>query len=96
LAHDILPGVKAFASWGVFVKSLNPQRMSFDNLESSSEVSVNGFCGMSHAVTIVVEAGISVSARRGTPLAVVLRGVPWQAAAAQATRTATSDRLKLK
>ncbi len=81
LAHDILLGVNAFASWGVFVKSLYPQRMSFDSFESSSEASVSGFCGTSHAVTIVVEAGINASARRGTPLRVVLCGVPWQAAA---------------
>src|SRR5438067_1400919 len=41
--------------------------MSFDRRETSSEGSVSGFCGTSHAVTIVVCAGINAPATRGTP-----------------------------
>src|SRR5215467_623280 len=64
--------------------------MSFESLESSSDFSVTGFCGMSHAVTIVVDAGIRTSASNGTPLEVVFRGVAWQAAARALRMTATS------
>jgi hypothetical protein len=53
LLHDIPPGARCGASTGVFVKSLNPLRISCDCRESSSDVSVNGFFGNSHAATIV-------------------------------------------
>src|ERR1700730_15401592 len=80
----ILLGVNRFASAGVFVNSLNPQRTSFDRRDSSSVLSVSGFCGRSHAVTIVVRAGIS-GPTSGTPDEVVGTGVREQPAA-----TATS------
>src|SRR3984893_13346082 len=76
----MLLGVNGFASAGVFVNSLNPQRMSFDRRESSSVLSVSGFCGTSRAVTIVVHAGIS-GPTRGTPDNVVGAGVTERPAA---------------
>jgi hypothetical protein len=68
--------------------------MSFDSRESSNDLSVRGFCGMSHAVTIVVDAGTSVPASRGTPFDVVFCRGP-QAAAAR-IRTATRNLVALK
>ncbi len=53
-----MPGTNCGVSPGVFVKILNPHRMSFDSLESSSDAVVRGFLGISHAVTIVVRAEI--------------------------------------
>jgi hypothetical protein len=73
LLQDIRPGAKAGASAGVLVKSLKPHRMSADSFESSRLLSVSGFFGKSHAVTIVVRAGMS-GPTRGTPDEVVGTG----------------------
>src|SRR5215813_13300719 len=59
LLQEIFPGARCGTSPGVFVKILNPHLMSFDSFESSSDGSVNGFRGKSHAVIIVVLAEIS-------------------------------------
>ena len=52
-----------------------PQRISFDSRESSSVLSVSGFFGTSHAVTIAIRAGMSgpLSGYHGTP-SVISRG----------------------
>jgi hypothetical protein len=47
----------------VFVKIRKPDRISFDSRESSSDSSVSGFLGSSHAVTIVVREEIKGPAR---------------------------------
>src|SRR5262245_35532174 len=73
LLQDMRPGANAGASAGVLVKSLKPQRMSADSFESSRLLSVSGFFGKSHAVTIVVRAGMS-GPMRGTPDEVVGTG----------------------
>src|SRR5580765_6142339 len=54
--------------------------MSFESRESSKDESINGFCGMSPAVTMVVDAGINTPARRGTPLDVLGMALPRHAA----------------
>jgi hypothetical protein len=87
-----LLGVNGFASTGVLVNSLNPQRMSFDRRESSSVLSVSGFCGTSHAVTIVVRAGIS-GPTSGTPDDVVGTGVREQPAATATSISAQAFRV---
>src|SRR5438093_12500167 len=74
LLQDTLLGVNLGASPGVLVKIRNPQRISFDSVESSRLESFSGFFGNSHAVTIVVRAGISGPAS-GTPDAVLGCGV---------------------
>jgi hypothetical protein len=69
--------------------------MSFDKRESSSDGSVRGFSGISHAVTIVVVAGMSAPARSGTPLDVLRTGVRLQAEAAMlAARIAVTAALR--
>src|SRR4051794_24516439 len=50
----MFPGANWGASCGVLVKILNPQRISFESFESSSDASVRGFFGNSQAVVIVV------------------------------------------
>src|SRR5262245_7138450 len=62
LLHDTLLGVKRAASPGVFVNRRNPHRISFDSFESSSDGSVSGLRGKSHAVTIVVREEMSAPA----------------------------------
>ena len=74
MLHDTLLGVKRAASAGVFVKMRNPSRTSEDRRESSSDRSVSGSFGKSHAVTIVVCDGIR-GPLNGTPDLVVGRGV---------------------
>src|SRR5437016_11613969 len=69
LLHDILLGAKFGTSVGVFVKILNPQRISFESCEPSNCLSLSGSLGSSQAVTMVVAAGIS-GPRSGIPDAV--------------------------
>src|SRR4029079_9173935 len=59
LLQDTFPGARCGTSPGVLVKILKPQMMSLDSFESSSEGSVIGLRGNSHAVIIVVVAEIS-------------------------------------
>ena len=54
LLQEIFPGAKCGTSPGVLVKIRKPHMMSVDSFESSSDGSVNGFRGKSHAVIIVV------------------------------------------
>ena len=69
--------------------------MSFDRRESSNDLSVSGFPGTSHAVTIVVVAGISTPARSGMPFEVLRTGARWHAVAATvAARIALSACLR--
>ena len=57
--YGILPGAKCGTSPCVLVKIWNPHLMSLESFESSSDGSINGFRGKSHAVIIVVLAEIS-------------------------------------
>src|SRR5436190_21982448 len=70
--------------------------MSFDSRDSSRDESSSGFCGMSHAVTMVVEAGIRTPASRGTPLDVRGTGFPRHAAdSAAAARMPPKNRVRI-
>src|SRR4051812_31254662 len=55
LVHDMPPGARCGASAGVFVNSRKPRRISSDSGDLSSEASVSGFLGTSHAATIVTD-----------------------------------------
>ena len=92
LLHDILLGAKFGTSVGVFVKILNPQRISFESCEPSNCLSLSGSLGSSQAVTMVVAAGIS-GPRSGIPDAVRSTRVREQLAAqARSTKAAIEVR----
>jgi signal transduction histidine kinase len=61
LLQETLLGVNRAASPGVFVKIRNPHRISLESFDVSSDASVSGLRGKSHAVTIVVrDRGVGI------------------------------------